>query len=104
MKILSVIFDRQIPSLLVSTEPDQGVARSAVLPHVDQSLLHNPEDFPAYALRHIQIFKVGDESCTDPCLSLKTFDRIVQNSEQPLRIDVNRFQRETGISARFVTD
>ena len=62
-----------------------------MLPHVDQSFLHNAQNLATDPLRHIQFVEVGDESRADPGLPLKAFDRVVQNPEQPLRVDIDRF-------------
>ncbi len=37
-----------------------------MLSHVDQAFLHDAKKFAAYALRHIEFFKVGDKSGAIP--------------------------------------
>src|SRR5579859_2048983 len=85
----AVIFDRQIPFLATRSQAYQGVPGTAMLSYIHQRFLHNPQYFAAYALWHVQFFKVRYESGIDAGLALKTFDRIFQYAEQPLRVDVN---------------
>ena len=69
----------------------QRVPCAAVFPHIDQSFLHNAQNLATHTLRHVQVFQVSDESRADSGLPLKSFDRVIQNPEQPLRVDVNGF-------------
>src|SRR5579864_5138931 len=48
-----IIFHRQIPLLLRGAQSYQRMPRTAMLPHVDQALLHDAEQFTTDSLRHV---------------------------------------------------
>src|SRR5579864_6246077 len=61
----------------------------AVLAHVYQAFLHNPQHLAANPLWHVQFVEIGNESRVDSRLALKPLDRIFQDSEQTLRVHVD---------------
>src|SRR5579872_5661896 len=61
----------------------------AVLAHVYQAFLHNPQHLAANSLWHVQFVQIGNESRVDSRLSLKALDRVFQDSEQTLRVHVD---------------
>src|SRR5579862_8305647 len=90
LETAAVVFHGQVPLFAIGAQPHQSMSRSAVLSYADQSFLHDAQDFPAHPLRHVQLFKIGDEPRGDASLSLKTFHRVAQYAQQSVGVDVNR--------------
>src|SRR5712691_15050 len=89
-KAIAVIFHGQAPLAGIRAQAHQGVARFAVLAHVDQALLHNPQEFPANLIRHFQPLGVGDETGEDSRLALKSFHCIAHHAEESSSVHIDR--------------
>src|SRR5271166_4191484 len=60
-KALAVILQGQAPLRGSRTQAHQRMFRSAVLAHIHQSFLHNPQHLPANLLRHLQFLNITHE-------------------------------------------
>ena len=64
--------------------------RAAVLPDVDQALLHDASQFPAHFLRQFHLLQFAGELGGNPGFTAETFHRVGEVAGKPFRIDFER--------------
>src|SRR5438105_978250 len=72
-------------------KPYQHMLGSAVLAHVDKSLLYDAGKFAANLLRHIQLVHLAYKAGRNSCFSLEPFDGIGEKRDNPAGIHIQRF-------------
>src|SRR5208282_4831044 len=92
-KSLTVILHRQLQIARPLRQSYQHMLRSTVFAHIHQTFLHNARQFPAPFLRQIHPLHFADELGCDSRLPPEALHRVGNETQKPVRIDLERFHR-----------